>query len=199
MPSKSFLEHFSVFGWSTTRWPSPATRYWRTCHISNIWEAGCNAKGATRQTWVIDWIALSAFSSLGHLWADHRLSRRTKLRLYRVCVCSSLTHTAARPGTLNRTVMRSINGFNSRCLHVMTGEHHRETETAPAYDLVLAVRRRRLRYLVHVLRMPADRLVRCALLALVSESVRYPTGSLFASFFSGVYSWLVMTFNYLIL
>ena len=41
--------------------------------------------------------------------------------------------------TLNRTVTRSINGFNTRCLHVMTGEHYRETATAPAYDLVLAV------------------------------------------------------------
>ena len=37
-------------------------------------------------------IAQSAFSSLSHLWADHRLSRTTKLRLYRACVCSSPTH-----------------------------------------------------------------------------------------------------------
>ena len=83
-------------------------------------------------------IAQSAFSSLSHLWTDHRLSRTTKLRLYRVCVCSSLTH-CCEAWTLNRTVTRSINGFNSRCLHVMTGEHYRETATAPAYDLVLAV------------------------------------------------------------
>ena len=32
----------------------------------------------------------------------------------------------------------------------MTGEHCRDTATAPAYDLVLAVRRRRLRYIGHV-------------------------------------------------
>ena len=124
-------------------------------------------------------IAQSAFSSLNHLWADHRLSRTTKLRLYRVCVCSSITH-CCEAWTLNRTVTRSINGFNSRCLHVMTGEHYRETATAPAYDLVLAVCRRRLRYLGHVLRMPAERMVRCALMALVSDSVMYPTGSLFS-------------------
>ncbi len=119
-------------------------------------------------------IAQSAFSSLSYLWADHRLSRTTKL-----CVCSSLTH-CCEAWTLNRTVTRSINGFNSRCLHVMTGEHYRETATAPAYDLVLAVRKRRLRYLGHVLRMPADRMVRCALRALVSDAVKYPTGSLFS-------------------
>ena len=51
---------------------------------------------------------------------------------------------------------------------------------APAYDLVLAMRRRRLRYLGHVLRMPAERMVRRALMALVSDSVIYPTGSLFS-------------------
>ena len=82
--------------------------------------------------------------------------------------------------TLNRTVTRSINGFNSRCLHIMKGEHYRETATAPAYDLVLAVRRRSLRYLGHVLRMPADKMVRWALMALVSDSVMYPSGSLFS-------------------
>ena len=88
----------------------------------------------------------------------HRLSRTTKLLLYRVCVCSSLTH-CCEACTLNRTVMRAVNGFNSRCLHVMTGHHYRETATAQAYDLVLAVRRRCLRYRGHVLRMPADRMV----------------------------------------
>ena len=98
---------------------------------------------------------------------------------YRVCVCSSLTH-CCEAWTLNRAVTRTINGFNSRCLHVLTGEQYRETAIAPAYDLVLAVRRRRLRYLGHVLRMPAERMVRRALLALVSDSVMYPTGSLFS-------------------
>ena len=83
--------------------------------------------------------------------------------------------------TSNRNVWTpiiKINAFNSS-LHVSTGEHYRETATAPAYDLVLAVRRRRLRYLGYVPRMPADRMVRCALIALVSDSVMYPTGSLF--------------------
>ena len=75
---------------------------------------------------------------------------------------------------------RVLNGFNSRCLHIMTGEDYRETPTAPAYDLVLAVRRRRLHYLGHVLRMPDDRMVRCALVALVIDFRQYSTGSLFS-------------------
>ena len=112
---------------------------------------GCKATGATKQTYIYHRleIAQSVFSSLSH----HRPSRTTKLRLYRVCVGSSLTH-CCEAWTLNRTVMRSINGFNSRRLHVMTGEHYRETATVPAYDLVLAVGRRHLRYLGHVLCMP---------------------------------------------
>ena len=119
--------------------------------------------------------------SLSHLRADHRISRTTKLWLYRVCVCSSLMH-CCEAWTLNRPVTRSINGFNSRCLHVMTGEHYRETATAPAYDLVLvlAVGRHRLRYIGHVLLMPDDRMVRYALMALVSDYIQYPTGSLFS-------------------
>ena len=144
-----------------------------------------------KRTWLDrardDIIKEKAFSSLNHLWADHRLSRTTKLRLYRVCVCSSHTH-CCEAWTLNRTVIQSINGFNSRCLHVMTGEHYRETATAPAYDLVLAVRRRRLHYLGHVLRRPADRMVRCALMALVIDACHYPTGSLFSDC-QGLWQW----------
>ena len=37
-------------------------------------------------------VAQAAFGSLSHLWSDHRLSRATKLRLYRIFVCSTLTH-----------------------------------------------------------------------------------------------------------
>ena len=70
--------------------------------------------------------------------------------------------------------------IDKRVQQQVSARNDRETATAPAYDLVLAVRRRRLRYLGHVLRMPADRMVRCALMALVSDSVMYPTGSLFS-------------------
>ena len=37
-------------------------------------------------------IAQAAFASLSHLWTDHRLSRNLKLRLYILCVCSTVTH-----------------------------------------------------------------------------------------------------------
>ena len=120
-------------------------------------------------------VAQVAFGSLSHLWSDHRLSRATKLRLYRISVCSTLTH-SCEAWTLTRTVTRMVNGFNSRCLHVITGEDYRTTATVPAYNLVLAVRKRRLRYLGHVLRLPAESIVRRSLLALVKGGPHYPQG-----------------------
>ena len=65
-------------------------------------------------------IAQAVFGSLSRLWTDHRLSRETKLRLYRLSVCSSLTHCCT-AWALTRQVTRMINGFNSRCLDVITG------------------------------------------------------------------------------
>ncbi len=75
--------------------------------------------------------------------------------------------------------MRSVNGFNSRCLHVITGQDYRVTATAPEYDLLRAIRQRRLRYLGHILRMPESRVVRRTLVALVKGGTVYPKGNLF--------------------
>ena len=121
-------------------------------------------------------IAQSAF---GSLWTDHRLSRATKLKLYRLSVCSSLTHCCT-AWTITSTVVRRINGFNSRCQHVITGEDCRTSATAPVYDMVLAVRKQRLRYLGHLMRLPADRVVWRSLMALVKGGAYYPEGSLFS-------------------
>ena len=124
-------------------------------------------------------VAQAAFGSLSHLWSDHRLSRATKLRLNRMSVCSTLTH-SCEAWTTTRTEVRMINGFSSRCLHAITGEDYRTTATVPVYNLVLAVRKRRLRYLGHVLRLPAESIVRRSLLALVKGCVHYSEGSLFS-------------------
>ena len=71
-----------------------------------------------------------------------------------------------------------VNGFNSRYLHVITGQDYRHTATAPVFDLVRAIRQRRLRYIGHILRMPEIRVVRRALMALTVNGTQYPEGSL---------------------
>ena len=75
-------------------------------------------------------------------------------------------------------VMRNVNGFNSRFLHVITGQDYPVTATAPEYNLLIAIGQRRLRYLGHILRMPESRMVRRALMALAKGSTVYPKGSL---------------------
>ena len=59
-------------------------------------------------------------------------------------------------------------------IHVITGDDYRAISTTPAYNLLLAIRWHRLRYLGHILRMPESRIVRRALMALY-----YPEGNLF--------------------
>ena len=123
-------------------------------------------------------IAQDAFNSLYKLWEDRRLPLSMKLRMYFTAVCSTFTH-ACESWDLTEEVRKTINGFNSRCLHVITGKSYRETATQPDFDLVLAIRKRRLRYLGHVLRMSDDRLVKRTLVAYVSsQSHGIPDGSL---------------------
>ena len=82
---------------------------------------------------------------------------------------------------LTKAVSRILNGFNSCCLHVISGEEYRDTAISPAYNLLLAVRQRRLRYLGHLLRLPRDSVVCRTLVAMTDgdNPNRYPEGSIF--------------------
>ena len=103
--------------------------------------------------------------SLNYLWSDNRLPRSVKLRLYAASVCSTLTH-GSEAWILTPRALATLNGFNSRQLHRITGRSYRDEATKPSYDLLTAVRTRRHHWLGHIMRMPTDRLVRRAVLAL---------------------------------
>ena len=51
--------------------------------------------------------------------------------------------------------------------------------THPTFDLTTTIRKRRLRFLGHILRMEPDRLVRRTIIALTKGGTDYPKGSLF--------------------
>ena len=123
-------------------------------------------------------LAQSTFSELHHLWRDHRLPTSLKIRLYQSAVCSSLTH-ASEAWEMSGKVKKTINGFNSRCLSVITKGDTHELAISPPFDLIKTIRRRRLRYLGHVLRMDSERLVLKTLMALTKGGTEYPPGSLF--------------------
>ena len=95
-------------------------------------------------------IAQAVFNSLYHLWKDKRLPMSMKIRLYIASVCSTFTH-GCEAWTLSDTVLRKVNGFNSRCLHVITGESYKDTAAAPIVNLKLLIRRRRMQYFEHLL------------------------------------------------
>ena len=101
--------------------------------------------------------------SLDYLWRDNRLPRSLKLRLYAASVCSTLTH-GSEAWMLTPRALATLNGFNSRQLHRITGSSYREEATKPSYDLLTAVQTHH--WLGHILWMPADCLVRCAVLAM---------------------------------
>ena len=50
---------------------------------------------------------------------DNRLSRNTKLRLYNLSVCSTLTH-SCQARKLIKVVLRIVIGVKSRCMHNIT-------------------------------------------------------------------------------
>ena len=122
-------------------------------------------------------IAQSVFGSLSNIWTDHRLSSQMKIRLYQAAVCSTLTH-ACEAWTMTDEVSRKVNGFNSRCLHIITGDHYRDTALTPTFDLLSAIRKRRLRFLGHILRLDPDRLLKQTLFAYIHNVNSRPAGSL---------------------
>ena len=121
-------------------------------------------------------IAQSIFNSLSHIWSDHRLSTNMKIRLYIAGVCSAFTH-GCEAWSLTDSVRKTINGFNSRCLSIITREEVKETASRPDFDLIPAIMRRRLRFAGHILRMDPERLLRQSFIAYMNCSPR-PAGNL---------------------
>ena len=126
-------------------------------------------------------IAIERFSSMNHIWQDHRLSQSMKLDLYEKSVCSVFAH-GSEAWTLKPAIYRAVNGFNSRCLHRITKRSYREEATEPTLDLVRALRQRRIRWLGHIMRMPEDRLLRRTVAGVAENGPPYPSGSLLMDF-----------------
>ena len=94
-----------------------------------------------------------------YLWMDHRLSLNLSSVLYQLSVCSALTH-SCEAWHLTKAVLRIINGFNSRYIHIITGDEYLDAAISPTYNLLPAARQRRLRYMRHLLRLTPDSVVR---------------------------------------
>eukprot|EP01047_Picozoa_sp_COSAG01_P031456 COSAG01_NODE_2233_length_8112_cov_41.569699_8_plen_218_part_00 len=103
--------------------------------------------------------AATTFFKLNHVWRCKELPQSVKINIYRGAVCSILTY-AQEAWVFNDKLVGKIKNWNARLLKHITGRDIIEEYNTPTYDLVAGLRARRLRWLGHILRSDATRLLR---------------------------------------
>ena len=108
-------------------------------------------------------IAQSRAGQLRHVMGSRHIKMATKIALYNAAVVSLFTYGSEGWALTTKTLQR-LNGANSRLLHHFSGKTIREEARAltTSFDLTLEVRKRRLCWLGHILRMEPSRMVRRA-------------------------------------
>ena len=105
-------------------------------------------------------IAMVTAGKMRNIWASAHIPLKLKLRIYKVGVCTKLTY-GSEAWTLDSKAIQILNGANSRMLSRITGKTIREEASANTrtYDVVEAIRARRMKWVGHILRMDAERIV----------------------------------------
>lgn len=123
-------------------------------------------------------LARARFGKMHNLWNSSMLTLEIKLQLYACAVVSVLVY-GCEAWWLTDSMLRALNGWNARCLSIITGRNIREEATEPSYHLVNRIRTRRLRWLGHVLRESEGHLVRQVLTKYIADKLNdYPAGSI---------------------
>ena len=133
-------------------------------------------------------LAAAAFSSMGKIWYNQNIDRRIRVMLYEACVRSVLLY-GCHAWTLKSTIIQKIRAFdNTRLRRIMNVWWHemrtnRSVQTAAFKervathgDIETIVKRRQLRWIGHVLRMPPDRLPRRAMMCYAANEWKRPPG-----------------------
>ena len=86
-----------------------------------------------------------------------------KMKIYKTAICSLLTY-GCEAWSMDERIRAMINGANARCLCRFTGKdaHQEASVRTRTFDLVMAIRRRRFKWLGHLLRLEGKRLVKLA-------------------------------------
>ena len=103
------------------------------------------------------------FGRLTEVWASD-LPLAAKLNLYSAGVVSVLTH-AHESWTLSVKLRSKLKGWNTRCLHKITGRSIPDESRSPTWDLVGKLRARRLKWAGEILRLHESRMHRQVLVA----------------------------------
>ena len=120
--------------------------------------------------------ARSSFGKLRHIWKSSCLSLKAKLQLYQSGVCSVLVY-GNEAWKLTSKVAKMLRGWNARCLAQISGRDVPEECRSPSFDLLAALRVRRLRWVGCVLRKADGCLDRRVL---VSKTQPYDEGDVLA-------------------
>lgn len=132
--------------------------------------------------------AYSCFGELHHVWSCGDVNLRVKLRLYKAWVVAALTH-GHEAWPLDASNQRRINGWNSKCLRIITGGSIHDEAKEPTVDLVALLGARRLRWAGHILRMDEHHLLRKVLLARCEQYTCWKVSNIRMGFY--MYSWML--------
>ena len=107
-------------------------------------------------------LATSRMGQLRHVF-NANIGLRLKMKLYKTAVCPLLTY-GSEAWYLDQETIAMINGANARLLSRITGKdaHVEASVRTRSYDLVGAIRKRRLKWLGHILRQQGPRLIKLA-------------------------------------
>ena len=113
--------------------------------------------------------ASQAFASLRSTWRSKNISQKTKIRFFKSNVLSTLLY-GAESWKMTKTISHKLEVFQNKCLRrilriywpqtISNHELRRRTGTEP---ITQQVRRKRWKWIGHVLRMPSAALPRVAL------------------------------------
>jgi ribonuclease HI/exonuclease III len=105
--------------------------------------------------------ARQRFNQLTHMWKDKSLKVELKLAYY-LRLITSIVAWGNEAWKLDKLAQRKLNGFNSRCVSVITGQTARQeaSEKTRTIDIVGVLRYRRRQYLGHILRSDPASLLR---------------------------------------
>ena len=113
--------------------------------------------------------ARTAFNMLQKIWRSSQISRKLKVRLYKSNVLSVLLY-GSECWRVIGSELRKLDAFNNSCLcrilkifwpnQISNIDLHETTETVP---VSIEIKKRRLKWLGHVLRMDQERIPKKAL------------------------------------
>ena len=104
------------------------------------------------------------FGQMRNIWESSVLPESVKLQLYRSGVVSVLTY-GSEVWRLTDATIRSLRGWNAKYLARITGRSIREECVEPTWELIVEVRKRRLKWPGHILRSPDTQLLRQVVVA----------------------------------